>query len=137
MLTIEAVTALISTVVNCSSAHRRGGREAEGGGLLISEKPLLRLPFQRRAVWQPTCVDQGIPFRTTSVANHAVNHAVNHAAKKQRKPLPRAAFRGTIICRELHGHTDSGTHEWGTLERGEWMNLAPQFKTYPPQKTTP
>jgi hypothetical protein len=34
MPVIEAVTALISTVVNCNSARRRGGREAEGGGLL-------------------------------------------------------------------------------------------------------
>jgi len=34
MFVIEAVTAIISTVVNCSSARRRGGREAEGGGLL-------------------------------------------------------------------------------------------------------
>jgi hypothetical protein len=34
MLTIEAVTALIPTVVNWNSARRRGGRVAEGGGLL-------------------------------------------------------------------------------------------------------
>jgi hypothetical protein len=34
MLMIEAVTVLIPTVVNCTSARRRGGREAEGGGLL-------------------------------------------------------------------------------------------------------
>ena len=34
MFVIEAVTAFIPTVVNCSSARRRGGREAEGGGLL-------------------------------------------------------------------------------------------------------
>ena len=32
--TIEAVTALIASVVNCSSARRRGGRVAECGGLL-------------------------------------------------------------------------------------------------------
>jgi hypothetical protein len=31
---IEAATAFLSIVVNCSSARRRGGREAEGGGLL-------------------------------------------------------------------------------------------------------
>jgi hypothetical protein len=37
MFVIEAVTAIISTVVNCSSARRRGGREAEGGGLLMSK----------------------------------------------------------------------------------------------------
>jgi len=35
MFTIEAVTALITTVVNCTSARRRGGRVAECGGLLI------------------------------------------------------------------------------------------------------
>jgi hypothetical protein len=35
MLTIEAVNALMLTVVNWKSARRRGGREAEGGGLLI------------------------------------------------------------------------------------------------------
>ncbi len=34
MLTIEAVTALKPTVVNCISARRRGGRVAECGGLL-------------------------------------------------------------------------------------------------------
>jgi hypothetical protein len=34
MLTIEAVNALMPTVVNWNSARRRGGREAEGGGLL-------------------------------------------------------------------------------------------------------
>jgi hypothetical protein len=34
MLRIEAVNALIPTVVNWNSARRRGGREAEGGGLL-------------------------------------------------------------------------------------------------------
>jgi hypothetical protein len=34
MSVIEAVTALIPTVVNWSSARWRGGREAEGGGLL-------------------------------------------------------------------------------------------------------
>ena len=34
MSVIEAVIALILTVVNGSSARRRGGREAEGGGLL-------------------------------------------------------------------------------------------------------
>src|SRR5580765_2158415 len=32
--TIEAVTALIPTVVKCSPARRRGGRVAECGGLL-------------------------------------------------------------------------------------------------------
>ena len=35
MSMIEAVTAIIPIVVNCSSARRRGGRVAEGGGLLI------------------------------------------------------------------------------------------------------
>ena len=34
MFTIEEVTALMPTVVNWTSACRRGGREAEGGGLL-------------------------------------------------------------------------------------------------------
>ena len=34
MFAIEAVTALISAVVDCKSARRRGGRVAEGGGLL-------------------------------------------------------------------------------------------------------
>ena len=34
MPVIEAVTALIPTVVNCTSARRRGGRVAECGGLL-------------------------------------------------------------------------------------------------------
>jgi hypothetical protein len=34
MFVIEAVIALILTVLNWSSARRRGGREAEGGGLL-------------------------------------------------------------------------------------------------------
>ena len=31
---IEEVKSLMLTVVNCTSARRRGGREAEGGGLL-------------------------------------------------------------------------------------------------------
>jgi hypothetical protein len=34
MLTMEAVNSLLPTVVNCNFARRRGGREAEGGGLL-------------------------------------------------------------------------------------------------------
>ena len=34
MFTIEAVTALISAVVDCRSARRRGGRVAECCGLL-------------------------------------------------------------------------------------------------------
>jgi hypothetical protein len=34
MPTIETVNALIATVVDWISARRRGGREAEGGGLL-------------------------------------------------------------------------------------------------------
>jgi hypothetical protein len=48
---IEAVTGLRSTVVNCTSARRRGGRVAECGGLLIlrghARKPFrrLHLPF--------------------------------------------------------------------------------------------
>ncbi len=34
MSAIEAVTALISVVIDCKPARRRGGRVAEGGGLL-------------------------------------------------------------------------------------------------------
>ena len=34
MPVFEAVNSLLLTVVNCISARRRGGREAEGGGLL-------------------------------------------------------------------------------------------------------
>jgi hypothetical protein len=34
MSVIEAVTAIILIVVNYTSARRRGGRVAEGGGLL-------------------------------------------------------------------------------------------------------
>ena len=34
MITIEAATALLPTVVNLTSARRRGGRVAECGGLL-------------------------------------------------------------------------------------------------------
>ena len=62
MLTIKAVTALISTVVNCSSAHRRGGREAEGGGLLNRytgqnlyrgfESLPLRQMFMAKGLWK-------------------------------------------------------------------------------------
>ena len=34
MFAIEAVTALMSAVLDCRSTRRRGGRVAEGGGLL-------------------------------------------------------------------------------------------------------
>jgi hypothetical protein len=46
MFVIEAVIALILTVVNSSSARGRGGREAEGGGLLN----VLRFPVVMSSV---------------------------------------------------------------------------------------
>jgi len=38
--------------------HRRGGRVAECGGLLISRNPLLVARFQLFIWWHPDCVDR-------------------------------------------------------------------------------